>query len=184
MSRINLLPWRQARVTRQRKRFMLQLALASALTLLAMALLNVRLTQEITRQQARNHYLQTEINQLDQALGEISTIRQQREQLLERVRLIDELQQQRAFSVHLFNQMPELVPPGVYLNSLKVSSEHLELAGKTKAYPRVAAMLRRMEASRWLTRPRLSAIYAAGDGDIPLSQFSMNVMVTPQGEQP
>lgn len=184
MSRINLLPWRKARTAKQKKRFLLHLALASVITVLVAGLVNARLAQLIIHQQERNRYLQTEINQLDQALGEISTIRQQREQLLKRVRLIDELQQQRAFSVRLFNQMPELVPPGVYLSSLDVTRDRIELAGKTEAYPRVAAMLRSMEASRWLSNPRLSAIYAASGGGMPLSQFSMSVMVTPQGEQP
>ncbi|OYD25409.1 PilN domain-containing protein [Oceanimonas baumannii] len=184
MSSINLLPWREGRKARQKRRFFTQLAIAAAMTLVVILLVNVRIGQLTALQQERNRFLQMEIIRLDQALGEISTIRYQRDQLLDRVRLIDQLQHRRTFSIRLFNQMPGLVPPGVYLSSLNVTRNRIELAGKTEAYPRVASMLRSMEASRWLTEPRLSSIYVTDAGPVELSQFSMSVNVAPEGEEP
>lgn len=184
MSNINLLPWREGLKVRQKKRFFVQLATAAGVTITVMLLINLRIGQLVDQQQERNRFLQMETVRLDQVLGEISAIIEQREKLLKRVRLIEQLQQRRTFSVHLFNQMPGLVPPGVYLNSLDVARDHIELVGKTEAYPRVANMLRSMEASRWLTEPRLGSIYATDSRPIALSQFSMSVKVSTEGEQP
>ncbi|MDP5292230.1 PilN domain-containing protein [Oceanimonas sp. CHS3-5] len=184
MSNINLLPWREGLKGRQKKRFMILLSVAVAVTAVIMLLVNLRIGQLVAHQQERNRFLQVETVRLDQVLGEISAIRQQREQLLERMRLIDQLQHRRAFSVRLFNQMPGLVPPGVYLSSLNVARERIELVGKTEAYPRVASMLRSMEASRWLTEPRLGSIYASDSQPIALSQFSMSVKVAADRGQP
>lgn len=184
MSNINLLPWREGRKVRQKKRFMLLLAAAVAVTTLVMVLINLRIGQLEAHQQERNRFLQLETVRLDQVLGEISAIRQQREQLLERMRLIEQLQHRRAFSVRLFNQMPGLVPAGVYLSSLNVDRERIELVGKAEAYPRVASMLRSMEDSRWLTEPRLGSIYASDSQPMALSQFAMSVKVAAEGRQP
>ncbi|MCT7653818.1 PilN domain-containing protein [Oceanimonas sp. NS1] len=149
-----------------------------------MLLVNLRIHQLVAQQQERNRYLQVETARLDQVLGRIGDIIKQRDRLLERMQLIEGLQQRRAFSVRLFNQMPALVPPGVYLSSMDVARERIELVGKTEAYPRVASMLRGIEASRWLTEPRLGSIYASDTQPIALSQFSMRIKVVTEGSQP
>lgn len=173
MSNINLLPWRDGVRARQKKQFLVTLAVAALATVGLMLLGNAWIHRQIAQQQERNQFLQTEAVKLDQVLGEIRHIKEQRIQLLERMRLIDAFQQRRNFSVKLFNQMPELVPPGVYLSSMNVAANRIDVVGKTEAYTRVANMIRQIEETGWLGEPRLSSIFASDAQPIALSQFSM-----------
>ncbi|OXS14871.1 fimbrial assembly protein [Zobellella denitrificans] len=173
MSNINLLPWRDAVRAGQKKQFLIWLTLACVVTVAVMLAVNSWVHQQIARQQERNQLLQTETARLDLVLGEIRHIKTQRTQLLERMLLIESFQQRRNLSVRLFNQLPELVPPGVYLSSVNVAGSSIDVVGKTEAYTRVASMIRQIEDSGWLTEPRVSSIFASDTRPIALSQFSM-----------
>jgi type IV pilus assembly protein PilN len=177
MSNINLLPWRESVRAGQKKQFMVILAVASLITVAVMLTANMWINQQIARQQERNQFLQNETAKLDLILGEMRNIREQRLKLLERMTLIEHFQQRRNLSVRLFNQLPELVPPGVYLSSLNVVDHSLDIVGKTEAYPRVANMIRQVESSGWLYEPRISSIFASDVQPIALSQFSMRLKV-------
>ncbi|GHA05730.1 PilN domain-containing protein [Oceanisphaera arctica] len=177
MSNINLLPWRESVRAAQKKQFMVILSVASLITVSVMLVANMWINQQTARQQQRNQFLQSETAKLDLILGEMSNIREQRLKLLERMNLIDSFQQRRNLSVRLFNQLPELVPPGVYLSSLNVVNNQIDIVGKTEAYPRVANMIREVERRDWLYDPRLSSIFASDVQPIALSQFSMQLKV-------
>ncbi|GAA3540879.1 PilN domain-containing protein [Zobellella aerophila] len=182
MSNINLLPWRDAVRARQQKQFWLTLAVSALFALTLMVGLNLWVIKLIDEQQARNRFLQDETVKLDVVLGQINLIKKQHEQIQERMRLIGDLQQRRNFSVRLFNQMPVLVPPGVYLNSMKVAQERIDVVGKTEAYTRVASMIRQIEDSDWLSEPKLSTIFSSDTQPIALSQFSMLFLVADKGQ--
>lgn len=177
MSNINLLPWREGVRAAQKKQFMVNLAVAALITVSVMLVANMWINQQTARQQQRNRFLQNETAKLDVVLGEMRNIREQRAKLLERMSLIDSFQQRRNLSVRLFNQLPELVPPGVYLSSLNVVDNHIDIVGKTEAYPRVANMIRQVERRDWLYEPRISSIFASDRQPIALSQFSMQLKV-------
>ncbi|MBL1376626.1 PilN domain-containing protein [Zobellella iuensis] len=173
MSNINLLPWRDGVRAGQQKQFLAWLGGAALATLAAMLVINLWVHQHIARQQERNQLLQTETARLDLVLGEIRHIQEQRARLMELMLLIDSFQQRRNFSVRLFNQLPELVPPGVYLSSVNVADNRVDVVGKAEAYARVAAMIRHIEGSGWLMEPRISSIFASDAEPVALSQFSM-----------
>ncbi|MBM7456902.1 type IV pilus assembly protein PilN [Oceanisphaera litoralis] len=177
MSNINLLPWRESERAAQKKQFMMILSVASIITVSVMLVANMWINQQTAQQQQRNRFLQSETAKLDVILGEMRDIRDKRLELLERVALIDGFQQRRNVSVRLFNQLPELVPPGVYLSSLNVVDNRIDIVGKTEAYPRVANMIRQVERRDWLYEPRISSIFSSDMQPIALSQFSMQLKV-------
>ncbi len=177
MSNINLLPWRESVKAGQKKQFMMILSVASLITVTVMLVANMWINQQTARQQQRNQFLQNETAKLDVILGEMRDIRDKRLELLERMTLIDRFQQRRNVSVRLFNQLPELVPPGVYLSSLNVVDNRIDIVGKTEAYPRVAHMIRDVERRDWLYEPRISSIFSSDMQPIALSQFSMQLKV-------
>ncbi len=173
MSNINLLPWREATKQRQKSQFLIMLgggALAAALLVLVV---NFLYQQSITRQEGRNQYLQTEIAQLDAKIGEINQLKVRRAELIERMRLIDQLQQSRNLAVHLYDALPSLVTAGVYLDSLNYKDNQVDVVGKTEAHSRVANMMRLIDRSGWLGQTTISSIFASDSKPISLSQFSM-----------
>ena len=183
MSNINLLPWREATKQRQKSQFLIMLgggALASALLVL---LVNFLYHQSITRQEGRNQYLQTEIAQLDAKIGEINQLKIRRAELIERMRLIDQLQQSRNLAVHLYDALPSLVTTGVYLDSLSYKNAQGDVVGKTEAHSRVANMMRLIDKSGWLGQTTISSIFASDSKPLTLSQFSMMFKVLSATEE-
>ncbi|EQB2602137.1 PilN family type IV pilus biogenesis protein TapN [Aeromonas salmonicida] len=177
MSNINLLPWREARALRQKKQFGVMLGIFLAITASLGFAADWLVKQQISHQQQRNQRLLQEMTILDAQLGEIRLLKERRKELIDRMQLIEQLQMRRNLPVRLFNQLPSLVPNGVYLNTLALQSNRIDVNGKTEAYGRVASMMRRIDGSGWLSQSQISTIFAADVAPVSLSQFSMMFQV-------
>jgi type IV pilus assembly protein PilN len=177
MSNINLLPWREARALRQKKQFGVMLGIFLAITASLGFAADWLVKQQISHQQQRNQRLLQEMTILDAQLGEIRLLKERRKELIDRMQLIERLQMRRNLPVRLFNQLPSLVPNGVYLNTLVLQDNRIDVNGKTEAYGRVASMMRRIDGSGWLEQSQLSTIFATDVAPVSLSQFSMSFQV-------
>ncbi|MCR3971980.1 PilN family type IV pilus biogenesis protein TapN [Aeromonas veronii] len=177
MSNINLLPWREARAQRQKKQFGALLGLFVLVTVALSLFANWLVERQIAAQQQRNERLVQEMTILDAQLGEIRLLKERRKELIDRMQLIEHLQMRRNVPVRLFNQLPSLVPNGVYLNTLSLQNNIIDVNGKTEAYGRVASMMRRIDGSGWLGQSKISTIFAAEVAPVSLSQFSMMFLI-------
>ncbi|MCH7370841.1 MULTISPECIES: PilN family type IV pilus biogenesis protein TapN [Aeromonas] len=173
MSNINLLPWRVARAQHQKKQFGAMIGIFLAATASLAFAIDWLVMQQIGYQQQRNQRLQQEMAILDAQLGEIRLLKDRRKELIDRMQLIEQLQTQRNIPVRLFNQLPVLVPNGVYLNTLALQNNRIDVNGKAEAYGRVASMMRRIDSSGWLGQSQISTIFTADVAPVALSQFSM-----------
>lgn len=91
MARINLLPWREQLREERKQRFLVSLV---GVVLLAAGLLFLgdRLLQgAIENQVARNDFVRQEIALLDARIKEIKELKERRQQLLERMKIIQDL---------------------------------------------------------------------------------------------
>ncbi len=177
MSNINLLPWREARAQRQKKQFGVMLGIFMAITASLGFAADWLVEQQIGYQQQRNQRLLQEMTILDAQLGEIRLLKERRKELIDRMQLIEHLQMRRNLPVRLFNQLPSLVPNGVYLNTLALQNNQIDVNGKTEAYGRVASMMRRIDGSGWLGQSQISTIFAADVAPVSLSQVSVMFQV-------
>ncbi|MGL4914772.1 MAG: PilN family type IV pilus biogenesis protein TapN [Aeromonas allosaccharophila] len=177
MSNINLLPWREARAQRQKKQFGALLGIFVLVTVALGFFANWLVDRQIAAQQQRNQRLVQEMTILDAQLGEIRLLKERRKELIDRMQLIEQLQMRRNVPVRLFNQLPSLVPNGVYLNTLAMQNNIIDVNGKTEAYGRVASMMRRIDGSGWLGQSKISTIFAADVAPVSLSQFSMMFLI-------
>ncbi|HHQ4572387.1 TPA: PilN family type IV pilus biogenesis protein TapN [Aeromonas veronii] len=177
MSNINLLPWREARAQRQKKQFGALLGIFVLVTAALGFFANWLVDRQIAAQQQRNQRLVQEMTILDAQLGEIRLLKERRKELIDRMQLIEQLQMRRNVPVRLFNQLPSLVPNGVYLNTLAMQNNIIDVNGKTEAYGRVASMMRRIDGSGWLGQSKISTIFAADVAPVSLSQFSMMFLI-------
>ncbi|MFM4648614.1 PilN family type IV pilus biogenesis protein TapN [Aeromonas bivalvium] len=178
MSNINLLPWREARQKREKAQFGVLFGVCLAVTASLGFGVDWFINQQIASQREVNQRLVREMVTLDAQLGEIRLIKEKRQGLLDRMQLIERLQQRRNLPVRLFNQLPLLVPNGVYLNTLALKHDAIDVNGKAEAYGRVASMMRRIDGAGWLGSSRLSTIFASDVAPVVLSQFSMMFQVT------
>jgi type IV pilus assembly protein PilN len=167
MPRINLLPWREELRQKRKKDFIVAVVVAAALGGALTWASGWVMEQRISNQRARNTTLQNEIKQLDEQIAEISGLQNQKERLLARMRIIEELQQSRPLVVHLFDEIVDAIPEGTYLTAVAQTNQRVELTGIANSTTRVATLMRNIEDSPWLDAPELGSIQASTNNNNP-----------------
>jgi type IV pilus assembly protein PilN len=172
MPRINLLPWREAERKRRRQEFIFAsvgaLLAAGVLTLVV----NWQFDSAISNQNERNQVLKNEIANLDKEITEILGLEQQKQRLLARMQVIEQLQRSRPEVVHLFDQLVRTVPDGVYLTAVKQTGKRVQLNGMAQSSTRVSSYMRNIDASEWMADPALEVVETKGSANAG-AQFTL-----------
>lgn len=171
MAKINLLPWRAEQRRERAREFYSTLVLSMILAAMVMGVVHFTYAGIIDEQNGRNTYLDSEIKVLDKEIEEIEALEKQRADLEQRMNIIQELQQSRPLNVHLFDELPRLLPEGIFLTELIRKDNKLTVKGKTESSPRVAAFMRNIESSQWVGSPDLDVISADRKSATPSSDF-------------
>jgi len=177
MPQINLLPWREERRAERKKEFLVALLLLALLAAFALIVVDQVINGEINYQNRRNTYLQQNIAELDAEVAEIRDLQRKRTELLDRMRVIQELQGNRPVIVRIMDQLVRTVPDGVFYTSLKSGEGKITVEGVAESNNRVSSLMRRMEGSDWLENPNLDAVRAAPDFGDQATTFNLSVSV-------
>ncbi|MGH8348954.1 MAG: PilN domain-containing protein [Pseudomonas sp.] len=179
MARINLLPWREERREARRKRFLLVLVAVMAGTTGAVLVANQAISGAIDRQIARNDYIGKQIAVVDERITQINDLKARRQQLIERMRIIRDLQGNRQISGRMFDQLARALPDGVYFTEVKMTGKTLSITGAAQSNSRVSDLMRNLEASDWFDAPSLTEVKAAAAGQVePANVFRLTVHQT------
>ncbi|MDR9436501.1 MAG: PilN domain-containing protein [Thiohalophilus sp.] len=162
MAHINLLPWREEQRREQQRQFLTILGLSAVLMALIILVVHLRIAGMIDHQESRNRFLQGEISKVEKQIKEINKLEEDKQRLLARMEVIQELQRNRPEVVHLFDEIARIIPDGIHLDSLKQSGDKLVLNGVAQSNARVSAFMRNIEGSDWLAEPRLEVIEKKG----------------------
>ncbi|MET0130731.1 MAG: PilN domain-containing protein [Stenotrophomonas chelatiphaga] len=160
MARINLLPWRAERRKQRQRDFYTMLGFAAIGGVLLSLLIWFYYDRQVSGQGDRNTFLQAEIDKVKEQNKEIERLDRQKDRLLARKAVIEELQAKRSQMVHLFDALVRTIPDGVVLTAVKQEGDILTLEGRTQSNARVSAYMRNLESSGWMTKPELSVIEA------------------------
>ncbi|ADV26553.1 Fimbrial assembly family protein [Pseudoxanthomonas suwonensis 11-1] len=170
MARINLLPWRAERRKQRQREFQVMLGAAALGGILLSILVWFYFDREIAGQHERNRFLQAEIEKVKAQNKEIEELDAKKQRLLDRKRVIEELQANRSQMVHLFDSLVRTIPDGVVLTALKQEGKILTLEGTAQSNARVSTYMRSLETSGWMTKPDLSIIEARkGNSKAPMT---------------
>jgi len=177
MAQINLLPWREERRQAKKREFFVSLGLVVALGASLVGLADRVVNSQIDHQNARNQYLQENIKELDKAVAEIRDLQRRRDQLLARMRVIQELQGNRPIIVRVLDQLVRTVPDGVFYTGLKTKGKNITINGVAESNNRVSSLMRRLEASDWLANPVLDKVKAAPKYGEQANTFVLTVKI-------
>jgi len=177
MAQINLLPWREERRQTLKKEFLASVALVlvfgAGLVLLADRVVN----SQIDTQTARNEYLAENIKELDKQVAEIRDLQKRRNQLLDRMKVIQELQGNRPIIVRVLDQLVRTVPDGVFYTKLATKGKQISISGVAESNNRVSSLMRRLDASDWLSGSILYKVQAQPDFGAEANNFNLTVNV-------
>lgn len=177
MAQINLLPWREERRSELKKEFLITVALVLALGAGFILLADRVVNSQIDRQNARNQHLTASIKSLDKEVAEIRDLQKRRNQLLDRMKVIQELQGNRPIIVRVLDQLVRTVPDGVFYTELKTKDKKISISGIAESNNRVSSLMRRLDASDWLANPGLDKVKAASKFGDQANTFNLSVMV-------
>ena len=188
MARINLLPWREERREVRRKRFLLVLVAATVGMIGVVLVANQVISGVIDRQIARNDYIGKQIAVVDERITQINDLKTHRQQLVERMRIIQDLQGNRQVSGRIFDQLARALPEGVYFTEVKMTAKTLSITGAAQSNNRVSELMRNLEASDWFDAPSLTEVKAAAAGQVAQANvFQLTVRQTqpaaPEGDK-
>lgn len=174
-TRINLLDWRAERRARRKQQFLSMLGLGMLASAAIVGLAWTTVSGAVSSQQERNDYLQAQINETEQKIKEIEEIEKVRNNLLARMRVIEELQASRSASVHFFDEIVNTLPEGVSIRLIKQAPEGVTIEGTAESNGRVSTYMKNLDASQWFEDPRLVVIKTSEQQKMRRGDFQLLV---------
>ncbi len=171
MPRINLLPWREEERKKRQRDFGVAMGGAVVAGIAVVMATMFVFNSMIQAQERRNARLNDEIEILNKSIEEIDGLERDKERLLARMEIIDQLQKSRPEIVHLFDELVRQLPEGVYLTGLRQNGARVELRGIAQSSTRVSALMRQIDSSDWLDDPEVERVETTDVGTSRQSSF-------------
>jgi type IV pilus assembly protein PilN len=175
MAKINLLPWREAYRKEKKEQFLAIIGGVVILSGLIAYLWVVSVQSSIDNQMSRNQLLETEIANLDKQVKEIADLKKVRDDLLARIKIIQDLQGTRPLIVRYFDDFARSIPDGVFVTMVARNGGVISIEGIAESYNRVATFMRNLEASDWFAGPNLTSVIAVPAEGEQAQAFKMTV---------
>ncbi|HHX8602869.1 TPA: PilN domain-containing protein [Vibrio alginolyticus] len=156
--RINLLPWRESQREEHRRRFISLVALGMLVAVGIQWGIGKFFEYQQDQQQERLDYLTHYIAELDQRIEAMKIAEQEHSKILERLKVVEGLQNGRNKTTEFMNLMPAVIPEGVYVDKIKMNDLEIEISGISDSTSKLATMLDNMERSAKLNDVEMHSI--------------------------
>ncbi|MAA58558.1 MAG: pilus assembly protein PilN [Pseudomonadales bacterium] len=174
MTKINLLPWREERRQELKQQFFVVLFGVLLIGAGSVYLVDMGVQTRIEYQNQRNQFIVGETKKLEQQIKEIEELKKKRESLIERMKVIQDLQGNRPEIVKVFDEMVRTLPDGVYYKRVKATGDTLSMTGLAESNNRVSNLMRNLDASELFEAPNLSKVQAASK-EQSVNEFDLTV---------
>lgn len=175
MMKINLLDWRGQRRELRKKQFIGIMATAVAIAALIFGGGFFMVSNAISNQNDRNKYLEQQIAEIELKIKEIQELEKVKNNLIARMRVIEELQASRSATVHFFDELVSTLPDGVTLTKIKQSGKSVTIEGAAESNGRVSTYMKNLDGSPWFDRPELVVIKTQETGTSRRADFTLRV---------
>lgn len=183
MAQINLLPWREELRQEKKKEFLVQLVGVCLLAVFLCFLWIQSVDSAISHQQQRNQILEGEISILTKQVTEIKDLKARRKELINRMKVIQDLEGKRSVIVRYFDEFAKAIPDGVYFTSLSSDGVKFSIKGVSESNQRISALMRKLDESDWFSSPNLKSVDAAPEFGEQAGTFAMELnAVVPQAD--
>ncbi|CAH0991874.1 hypothetical protein SIN8267_01989 [Sinobacterium norvegicum] len=182
MATINLLPWREEQREEQKKEFLTICGVSVLAAILVVVAYYSVVDKAVTDQQSRNDFVQRHITDLDDQVKEIKELKAKRKLMLDRMKVVQDLQGTRPYIVHLFDELVGAIPDGLFLTQVESTSGVISLTGTAESSQRVSSLMRALEASDWFKGPNLTEVNANRAFGEQGNDFKMTVKLEVPGQ--
>ena len=190
MSKINLLPWREARRKEQLNQFIVAVVIVALIAGGVWFAMHYYHQQLIDRQNDRIAYIEQQIAVVDKKIKELKALEKEKRRLLSRMRAIEQLQGNRPLIVRLFDEIITALPEGMTITSIEQKGNRVKLQGLAQSNARVSSFMRNIDSSDWINNSSLQFIKedkrkTKGDSsEAPINAFTLSfIQVIPKSEE-
>ncbi len=167
MARINLLPWREELRLQKNKEFITLVVMIALLAGLAVGATLLFYSNKLSDQKAANELITTENQKLDKALKEIETLEERKEEIISRMKVIQDLQGKRPIPVRVWDDLARAVPDMLFLTKLERKNNQLILSGKAENPNIVSTLINNLDRGQWMGNSSVQFIEKGADAKIP-----------------
>ena len=176
MTRINLLPWREARRVNRQRQLIGMLVAAALFGAGIVFLVYTEIAHRIEYQQERNNYLRGEIARLKKAAEEMQELQKTRSRLVDRLNVIQKLQTVRPGMVRMLDELVRLVPQDIYLTGFKTANNQVTLNGIARSDDIISQFMRDLKnAADLFGEPVLQVIETRNVNNVQARVFELVV---------
>jgi type IV pilus assembly protein PilN len=188
MTRINLLPWREEHRQELQRQFFSVLGGIAILAGLCVYVVYSFYNGEINDQNTRNKFVEGKIAELETKITQIRELQDRRNQIVDSMKVIQELQGNRPVIVHAIGAIVSTVPDGLYYTKIEKKGPVYKMYGVAETNNKISKLMRNLNDSDWFKDSNLESVKGtetSGNGEDleKLSVFELTVMQeTPKGE--
>jgi type IV pilus assembly protein PilN len=176
MTRINLLPWREARRVQLQRQLIGMLVAAALFGAGIVFLVYAEIAHRIEYQQERNDYLRGEIARLKKAAEEMQELQKTKSRLVERLNVIQKLQTVRPGMVRMLDELVRLVPQDIYVTGFKTANNQVTLNGIARSDDIISQFMRDLKnAADLFGEPVLQVIETRNVNNVQARVFELVV---------
>lgn len=182
MPSINLRPWREEQRAERQKQFISTLVGVLIVAAGLVFLWQDFVGSQIEYQNSRNAYVKTSLAELDKKIKEIKGLETEQQKLIDRMKVIQDLQGTRPIIVRVMDELVRSLPDGLYYQSLERKGDQISIKGMAESNNRISGLMRNFESSEWFASPNLKDVSAVANtgSDVSLNSFDLTVkQVTP-----
>ena len=147
MSHINLLPWREEAREQLKREYLVLLGLVAAGAAILLFIWISFAKAQLDNQKQRNSYLEANIAEMNKKVSEIGDLKRKKEEMILRMKVIQDLQGTRSEIVKMFDELVRAMPEGSYLSSLKREAAVIKMSGFAESNNRISALMRNLDRS-------------------------------------
>lgn len=157
--KINLLPYREEIKQRKRQQFKILMLSSLLIGVGLSAIAYLAINNAISDQESRNAFLEAEITKLDNDLGEIKKLQQEKENFLAKKQKVEELQEKRSQAAYIIDSLNVVIPDNTYITSLDAENPtSYTITGRAISDNKIAMFMRSLPSTGIFTQPELLEI--------------------------
>lgn len=173
MSNINLLPWRDVQRAQNDKKLLAASVMFWAACGLVGFLALQNMNGKLEYQRERNQFMVHENSKLNRKIADIQKLQAEKQDLVGRIDVIQNLQQDRIHIVHVFDDIVRKLPAGVTLDKMSKKAREIHLKGRAQSNSRVSELMNKADSSRFFGGSNLNLVALKNSSGTDLREFDL-----------